>query len=248
MWNIVNNISHYCNISVEKCIEINARTVDFYDLTLVLEGEITFIEDGKTYTVGKNDAILLSPGREHRRLEGTAPVKYASFNFTVNPRTEFSFATHIKGMVSSEIKKLLGAFPHSHISEHYRSREKAASILNYILHDLSQGVTPNSNNEHIGRIIKYVDENITEKMSLATISKKINLSREYTSSIFKREMGKTLTDYINERKIHFAKELIAGGGMSLAQVCTYVGYSDYTYFSRLFKKYFDITPMEMKKK
>ena len=247
MWNLVNNISHYCNISVEKCAGIQRRTVNYYDLTLVLEGEMTFIEDGKIYRVEKNDAILLFPGREHWRLKGTTPVKYASFNFTVNPNAEVSFPTHMKGMVSSEIKKLLGAFPHSHISSHYRSREKAASILNYILHDLSQGVTPNSNNKHVERIIRYIDENILEKMSLATISKKINLSREYTSSIFKKETGKSLTDYINERKIHFAKELIEGGEISLSQACAYVGYNDYTYFCRLFKKYFDITPIEIKR-
>lgn len=248
MWNIVKEIKHYCNIYVENCTEINLRRVDYYDLTFVLEGEITFIEDGKTYTIGKNDAILLSPHKLHQRLSGDIPVKYVSFNFTVNPESGFFLDTCMRGVISAEIKKLVGAFPHSHISAHYKSSEKAASILNYILHDLSDSAAPRCNNEHIEKIIRYIDENITEKMSLALISKKINLSREYTSAVFKKETGKTLTDYINERKMHFAKELISGGEMSLLQVAAYVGYSDYTYFSRLFKKYFDITPMELKKK
>lgn len=248
MWNIVREIKHYCNICVENCTEIILRRVDYYDLTFVLEGEITFIEDGKTYTIGKNDAILLSPQKLHQRLCGNTPVKYVSFNFTVNPEIDFSLDTCMRGVVSAEIRKLVNAFPHSHISSHYRSKEKATSILNYILHDLSDTSTPRCNNEHVEKIIRYIDENITEKMSLTSISKKINLSREYTSSVFKKETGKTLTDYINERKMNFAKELISGGEMSLSQVCAYVGYSDYTYFSRLFKKYFDITPIEIKKK
>lgn len=248
MWNIVTEINHYCNIYVENCTEIIPRTVDYYDLTLVLEGEITFIEEGNIYTARKNDSILLHPGRQHQRLEGNTPVRYVSFNFNVNPQSNFNLETCMRGVVSTEIRKLTDAFPHNHITSHYRSKEKAASILNYILHDLLQGVTPRCNNEHIEKIIRYIDENITEKMSLTSISQKINLSREHTSSIFKKEMGKTLTDYINERKMHFAKELISGGEMSLSQVCAYLEYSDYTYFSRLFKKYFDITPIELKKK
>ena len=60
-------------------------------------------------------------------------------------------------------------------------------------------------------------------------------------------MGKTLTDYVNERKMLLAKELILNGEMSLTDISTYLGFDNYNYFSRLFKQYLGITPISLKK-
>lgn len=247
MYNIVNDVLHFCNISVEYCSGIAERSVNYYDLTFVLEGEIVFIAEGKTFVVKKNDAILLPPNRKHQRIEGKTPVKYVSFNFTKNKEAVFPRDVFLPGVISSEIRKLIGAYPHTHLSPYYHAKEKAANILNYILLEILSEESPRSNNEHIDRIIKHINENITKKLTLASISKEVNLSREYLCELFKKETGKNLTDYINARKIQIAKELIQSEKMSLAQVASYVGYSDYTYFSRLFKKYFDITPIALKK-
>ena len=76
----------------------------------------------------------------------------------------------------------------------------------------------------------------------------MNLSREYTSYIFKKEMGNTLTAYVNERKLLLAKELITDGAMNLTDIASYLGYENYNYFSRSFIKYLDITPIARKQK
>ena len=60
-------------------------------------------------------------------------------------------------------------------------------------------------------------------------------------------MGKTLTDYVNERKMLLTKELILNGEMSLTDISTYLGFDNYNYFSRLFKQYLGITPISLKK-
>jgi len=245
---IVNDMLHFCNISVDFCSEIHPRKVNYYDFTFVLEGEITFVVEEKTFILKKNDAILLPPDKEHQRLEGNSPVQYVSFNFTKNDNAEIPRDICMRGVISSQIRKLIDAFPHAHLSPHYRCREKAANILNYILLEILSGETPGSNNIHVDKIIRYIDENITQKLTLTSVSKEFNLSREYTCELFKKETGKTLTNYINERKIHVAKELISGGKMSLSQVATFMGYSDYTYFSRVFKKYFNISPVQIQKK
>ena len=68
-------------------------------------------------------------------------------------------------------------------------------------------------NEHVSKMLYYIEEHITEELRLQTISEKMNLSKEYTSYIFKKETGRTLTDYVNERKILLAQEMIQGGEM-----------------------------------
>jgi len=74
------------------------------------------------------------------------------------------------------------------------------------------------------------------------------LSKEYTSYIFKKEIGKTLTDYVNERKMLLAQELIRNGEMSLTDIAVYLGFENYNYFSRLFKRYVEISPLMFKKR
>jgi two-component system response regulator YesN len=98
------------------------------------------------------------------------------------------------------------------------------------------------------KVTRYVGEHITDKMSLQSISGVIGLSKEYTANIFKKEVGKTLTDYINERKMLLAKELITRNEMKLTDVASYLGYDNYNYFSRLFKRHFDFSPIEVKNK
>ena len=244
----VSKVRHFCNISVDKCCAMKERTIDFYDLTFVLGGNMTYIIEGKTITLKKNDAIFLKPGCVNSRLDGAEHCEYVSFNFYLLPDVKLDFETFIPGCISRDIKTLLSAFPQSHISPYYHSEEKLANMLNYILLELSDIVSIRSSNEHIHKILNYIELHIRDKMSLESISKNINLSKEYTATIFKKETGKTLVNYINERKMMLAKELIISNEMSLVDVSNHLGYDNYNYFSRLFKKHFDVTPVYFKNK
>lgn len=244
----VSEVIHFCNISVDKCCEIKERTIDFYDLTFVLNGSMTYIADGKTIVIKKNDAIFLKPGCVNSRLEGTEHCEYISFNFHLLPGAELEFDNFIPGCISRDIKTLLSAFPQSHISPYYHSEEKLANLLNYILLELVDIISMRSNNQHIHKILNYIEGHITEKMSLESISIVINLSKEYTAYIFKKETGKTIVNYINERKMMVAKELVISDEMSLVDISRHLGYDNYNYFSRLFRKYFDVTPISFKNK
>ncbi|MBE6883355.1 MAG: AraC family transcriptional regulator [Ruminococcaceae bacterium] len=243
---IVQKIRHYCNISVDNCSAIDKERIDFYDLTFVCSGSMTYIADGKKITLKRNDALFLRPGTERIRLQGTEPVKYVSFNFDIYPDVELPFESYMPNCISAEIRNLAATFPQSHLLPYYHSKEKAVNMLNYILFELLDIVSLGTNNGYVIKIAKYVDEHMNEKISLRDVSAYTDLSREYTAAIFKREMGKTLTDFINERKMLVAKELILSSGMGLCDIAAHLGYENYNYFSRLFKRYFDNTPIRVK--
>ena len=141
----------------------------------------------------------------------------------------------------------MSVFSASHISDIYSSREKVINLLNYILLEIKDILDFESNNKHIIEIIKYINMNISEPISLSTISSHINLSKEYISYIFKKETGKTVTDYINERKLFIAKEMILGTNYALSYISERLGYENYSYFTKVFKKRFDISPKELRK-
>ena len=61
-------------------------------------------------------------------------------------------------------------------------------------------------------------------------------------------IGKTVTDYVGERKMLLAKGMIQAGEHSLQEIAAELGFENYAYFSRLFKRHFHVTPMELKKR
>ena len=245
---IVKRVSHYCNISVERCSLLPSIVIPYYDLTFVLDGSLTYIADGKKYVLNKNDVLFLTPGTYRERPLGTAPVKYVCFNFYIEDDASLTFDTFMPKAISTTIRKLVTVFPHSHIMPSYHSREKIANILNYILLELLDFEKFTSSNEHIIKIIKYIDENIKEKITLQTIHEHMHLSSGYISNIFKKETGKTLTDYVNERKMFIAKEMITSNEMSLTETAEQLGFENYNYFSRLFNKYYGTRPLALRKR
>lgn len=243
---IVSEVIHYVNVNVSQCLEIPEKLIDFYDFTFVLNGSMTYTSNGNTYVLNKNDAIFFKPGTLRSREENNEQVKYVSFNFHMLPQSVFTLDEYIPNCISTDIKKMVSAFPQSRLSTHYHSAQKLANLLNYILFEVLDVTSLKCNNDHVIKILRHIEENITENMTLKSISEIVNLSREYTSYIFKREMKKPLTDYINERKMLYAKELILNREMSLTDIASHLGYGNYNYFSRLFKKHFNMSPIGLK--
>lgn len=244
---IVDEICHYCNVSQPHGNTKQRETlIDYYDLTFVLEGQMIFRTDKGKYIVSKNDAVFFAPGTHRIRETDNGPVRFVSFNFRIKPGMSLPFSEYMHGRITHSIKKIVSAFPQSHLSANFYSKEKCANILNYILYELISTEKIDSINEHIHNIITYVDNNVCKEINLSTVSSYVNLSREYTSALFRKEMGMTLTDYITKQKLAVAKDMILNNEMPLAEVASYVGFENYNYFSHVFKKYFGTSPKNMK--
>lgn len=243
----VEELRHYCNVSVSGCSAIRQQEISFYDFTAVLSGSMSYVADGQTYILEKNDGILLPPGTLRERLLGSEPVRYISFNFTLRPGASLDLPIYLRECITADMRRMISVFPQSHLSDHDSSREKAASLLNYLLCELRDSAAAESTNLHILHIMRYVNAQITMPLSLQSVSRDVGLSKEYVSSLFRKETGKTLTDYINERKLLLARQLLQNGDMAIGDIASHVGYENYSYFSRLFKRAFGISPVEMRK-
>ncbi|MBE6716676.1 MAG: helix-turn-helix domain-containing protein [Ruminococcaceae bacterium] len=96
---------------------------------------------------------------------------------------------------------------------------------------------------HIRNCIKYINENLSEKISVSAVAKYCGISADYLSQIFKREIGENLSSYIVRQKLEKAKNLLISG-MSSKEICIEVGFSSQAYFVTLFKRYYNMTPSE----
>lgn len=70
----------------------------------------------------------------------------------------------------------------------------------------------------------------------------LECNASYLSSLFSKEMGVSLTDYVNLCRIHHAQRLLLGTNLPIKSIAEQCGFSDIHYFSRLFKKIVETTP------
>ncbi|WP_297427664.1 response regulator [Clostridium sp.] len=92
----------------------------------------------------------------------------------------------------------------------------------------------------------FIRENIETELELEKVANNFGLSVYYFSRTFKEVTGINFSDYVNKCRIDIAKELLSNGEMNVKEVCYKVGYNDPNYFSKVFKKYEGVSPVNFK--
>lgn len=262
--NLIKRTRFFLRVAGNNILPIERKVIDFYHLTIILKGTFTYIVDGEEISLEPGDAMLLAPGTDRERLAYPDYADIIILNFHATKEFENTSNVVFKKAVTEPIKALINAYPyrffHNVDVTNYRGREyreydiqeknKVNGILhnlyNCILIDLFDSLKHSAKNQHVNNTLKYISDNITKPLTLDSICKEIHLSKEYTARVFKREIGLTVTQYINQQKLDIAKNLLLIDEFDLQNIAEKVGYQNYNYFSRIFKKQFGITPIAMK--
>ena len=96
---------------------------------------------------------------------------------------------------------------------------------------------------HIRNCIKYINENLSQKISVSSVSDYCGISADYLSQIFKKEIGENLSTYILRQKLEKSKTMLLGGASS-KEICAETGFSSQAYFVTVFKRFYKMTPSE----
>lgn len=140
--------------------------------------------------------------------------------------------------VSGEIAKRI---------ERTSSLSDMSSLMAEVFHTYCQLVRDHSIS-HLCAVVQkaviLIDQDLSADLSLSAIAKCLNVSSGYLSSVFKREMGKTLSQYVREVRVEYAKHLLKSTDLQIQTVALHCGIVDVQYFTKLFKKEASMTPKE----
>lgn len=99
----------------------------------------------------------------------------------------------------------------------------------------------------IRKAIQQIDEHYHEAMTLDAVASHAGISRYHFSRLFKSCTGCSFKNYLNRRRIEAAKHLIRSEGLNASEAAFRVGYSDLSYFSRIFKRLEGVPPSVFRK-
>jgi len=99
----------------------------------------------------------------------------------------------------------------------------------------------------MGKIKTFVKQHLDQAISREDIAKHVSLHPDYLSRWFKKESGKSIMEFIVEEKMTMAKELLATTEMSVSDIAIAVGYTNFSYFSKVFKHEIQMNPNQYRK-
>lgn len=119
-------------------------------------------------------------------------------------------------------------------------------ILLFTLHE-TENMQGKRQGALIGQTCRYIKDNFQNSdLSQGAIASALNVSPPYLSSKFKKEMGISIVQYLTMERLEASKEYLIHTDMRIREISEKVGFHDEYYFSRIFKKYYGLSPQQIK--
>lgn len=95
-------------------------------------------------------------------------------------------------------------------------------------------------------IAEYIDAHYSENITRGSLSEIVYLDPDYAARLFRREYGMSLVNYLTGKRISVAKELLLNTTLPVTAIADKVGYSNYSYFTKVFKKECNFAPIDFR--
>ncbi|MBE6242101.1 MAG: helix-turn-helix domain-containing protein [Bacteroidales bacterium] len=108
----------------------------------------------------------------------------------------------------------------------------------------SENLVNSSKSRRITKACKYIEENISQKISLSDVAMLVNMSDSAFSHFFKKKTGISFITYVNNLRVAKACDLLASTSLSASEICYDCGFNNKSNFIRIFTKRKNMTPIE----
>lgn len=252
------------HLTDQETQEVDYHYHDFDKITIFIKGSVTYTIEGKSYELRPYDIVLVRHGDIHRLTVDNSKVYeriivYISPNFMNAYKTdsydlsccfqkalqEESNVLRIPSLEKSSLFRSITRLEQSFADDGYAANlYRQVLFLEFMVHlnraarkNRLEFIDTDNCNAKIVDILRYINDHLTGDLGIDTLAGKFYISKYYMMRRFKQETGYTLGQYISQKRLLFAKELISSG-VPASQVCFDCGFRDYSTFSRAYRKAF----------
>lgn len=235
---------------------------DYFEIEMIVEGTAHHILNGTEYNLAKGDIYLLSPVDFHE-IHPTSPnTTVMNIMFKEELVSDellfcfFNYNENIIGHLDEREYNFLYTIIDRAITEYSEkqifSQRMVQNIIECIFITLGRkfNLKPDKSSvsySALHKVLMYIHHHFRDDPSLEEAACVAGLNQGYFSTVFHQFTGKTYKKYLTELKMNYAKKLLLSGNLSVAEVCFNSGYNTLSHFLREFKKFYGITPAEMRK-
>ena len=250
--------------------EVALHHHDFYEVYLLLRGQVSYIVENHLYKMRPGDILLISPLELHQARIAADAEPYERFVLWIarsylehlsTPRTSLtrcfdtSVATHtnllrVGGAKGAQMRASIERLCGLRNSKDYGSDLLAQSALVELMIGLNRAAEERGDSRPLGTsdqvvdaVLHYINEHYSETMTLDQLAEKFFISKYHLLRKFDAQVGTTVHRYILQKRLLNAKQLLAGG-VPPNEVCQYCGFGDYANFYRAFKAEYNQTPRQ----
>ena len=116
--------------------------------------------------------------------------------------------------------------------------------VNFMIDALVGASDTEDTKDNVQKAIDFILANLDRDISVREVAAYVHFSPEYFSKLFKKETGENVKNYILRLKMDAAKDLLANPNVPINMVATELGYSNFSHFTQIFKKYVNETPTD----
>lgn len=109
------------------------------------------------------------------------------------------------------------------------------------------GETNTSVNPNMDRLLEYIQDHYADPITLTGVARQFHFNASYLSSYFASYNGEGFSEYLNKIRLEKAMELLLTTELTISEISASVGYSDQSYFTKVFKKQTGISPSQFRR-
>ena len=229
------------------------RVIDSYQLILVNEGRLDIWEEDRVFHLTSGQTLLLQPGLRHGGVDQYGPeCSFYWVHFRIaqpNARRSVHRMEVPKTASIHNPDRLIELFrrflddQESGILTPLRGSLLVMQMLTEIV-ELPPGGEVASVTDVIlaDRADRFIRAHFHERISTTVVADRVKSNADYLGRVFRSVYKKTLTGFIHERRMHYARNLLVNSDYNVNEIATACGFRYTNYFLRLFKRYEGMTP------
>lgn len=236
-----------------------SHTHNHMELFYIVGGKGQFLIQDQLYPVNANNLVIINPNIPHTEVSLNAqPLEYIVLGIegielavSVNSNGQFSILDHfesaeISGCLRNILREMeLKSTGYEDVCQAYMEILVIRLMRSTALSVPAQPQTF-SRNQQCAAVKRYIDQHFKESLTLEQLAEEAHMNKFYLSHAFKKEYGVSPINYLISCRIEESKYLLAETDLSLSRIAQLLGFSSLSYFSQVFRRTEEISPMEFR--